>query len=73
LRVLQPAVDRGEMDTDKADLLVRIGHARIYAAKADAEIRHHAPEVLELEQHADELEDAIEELQQVLDRGRRRR
>jgi hypothetical protein len=49
LRVLQPAVDRGEMDTDKADLLVRIGHARIYAAKADAEIRHHAPEVLELE------------------------
>jgi hypothetical protein len=73
LRALRLAVDRGEVDTDKADLLVRIDRARIYAAKADAEIRRHAAEVLELEEHAAELEDAIEELQQEMDRGMRRR
>jgi hypothetical protein len=39
----------------------------------DAEIRCHAAEVLELEEHAAELKDAIEELQQEMDRGMRRR
>jgi hypothetical protein len=45
----------GEVDAERIDLLVRVARARVYAIKADHEIRRHALEVRELEDAYDRL------------------
>ena len=58
----EEAQDPGAYSPDIIELRVKVNRARIYACKADSEIKRHAAEVLELEEHAAELEDALEEL-----------